>query len=93
MTFLHAQSTSEETTTITITNARQTTYEKNKKEKDDQESSEDSQDSIVLEGSAVGVFKADSDTFSYGTWTGSAKSVKLTATGTGKINTITVTYE
>ncbi len=51
MTFLHAQSTSEETTTITITNARQTTYEKNKKEKDDQESSEDSQDSIVLEGS------------------------------------------
>ncbi len=51
MTFLHAQSTSSETTTITITNARQTTYEKNKKEKNSEESSEDSQDSIVLEGS------------------------------------------
>jgi hypothetical protein len=49
--------------------------------------------SIVLAGSAVGVFKADSGTFSSGTWTGSATSVELTATGTGKINTITVTYE
>ena len=51
MTFLHAQSTSEETTVITITNARQTTYEKNDKNKDEENSSEESQDSIVLEGS------------------------------------------
>ena len=51
MTSLYAQSTSEETTTITITNARQTTYEKSAKNKDDEDSSEDSQDSIILEGS------------------------------------------
>ena len=30
---------------------------------------------------------------SSGTWTGSASSVTLTATNTGKIDTITVTYE
>ena len=51
MTSLYAQTTSEETTTITITNARQTTYEKSGKNKDDEDSSEDSQDSIILEGS------------------------------------------
>ncbi len=45
MTCLYAQSSSEEVTVITITNARQTTYEKNEK------SSDDSQDTIVLEGS------------------------------------------
>ena len=50
--FLFAQET--ETTTITITNARQTTYEKsgkNNDSEDDNSDSEDSQDSIVLEGS------------------------------------------
>ena len=51
MTSLYAQASSEETTTITITNARQTTYEKSGKNKDDEDSSEDSQDSIILEGS------------------------------------------
>ena len=49
---LYAQA-SEETTVITIKNARQTTYEKNKKsskEDDEEEKDEDSQDTIVLEG-------------------------------------------
>ena len=49
--------------------------------------------SIVLTGGTTGVFTANSGEFSNGTWTGSASSVTLTATGTGKINTITVTYE
>ena len=49
--------------------------------------------SIVLTGATVGGFSAEPATFSAGTWTGSAKSVTLTATGTEKINTISVTYE
>ena len=48
--------------------------------------------SIVLAGTTVGVFTANVGTFSAGTWTGNAASVTLTATNTGKINTITVTY-
>ncbi len=49
--------------------------------------------SIVMTGSATGAFTAATGDFSDGTWTGNASSVTLTATGTGKINTITVTYE
>ena len=55
--------------------------------------------SIVLAGNAVGSFTYDGSdgAFSSGTWTaGSGKtatSVELTATNTGKINTITVSYE
>ena len=58
--FIYAQEKTEETTVITIKNARQTTYEKSKKsskENDeqkegnkDEEKDEDSQDTIVLEG-------------------------------------------
>lgn len=48
--------------------------------------------SIVLNGATVGVFSANDGTFSNGTWSGDAASVTLTATGTGKINTIKVTY-
>ena len=58
--FIYAQEKTEETTVITIKNARQTTYEKNKKsskendeqkeENKDEEKDEDSQDTIVLEG-------------------------------------------
>lgn len=48
---------------------------------------------ITLAGNAVNGFTASTGTFSSGSWTGSANSVTLTATGTGKINTITVTYE
>ena len=50
LTSLYSQSSSE-VTTITITNARQTTYEKNNKNKEGEDTSDDSQDSIVLEGS------------------------------------------
>ena len=46
-----------------------------------------------MTGGTTGVFTADSGDFSAGTWTGSASSVTLTATNTGKIDTITVTYE
>ena len=49
--------------------------------------------SIVLSGGATNKFTANVGTFSNGTWEGSASSVTLTATDTGKINTITVTYE
>ena len=49
--------------------------------------------SIVLAGNTVGGFTANGGTFSAGTWEGSSSSVELTATGTEKINTITVTYE
>ena len=48
--------------------------------------------SIVLAGAAVNVFSANDGSFSAGTWAGSSNSVELTATGTGKINTITITY-
>ena len=58
--FIYSQEKTEETTVITIKNARQTTYEKNKKsskendeqkeENKDEEKDEDSQDTIVLEG-------------------------------------------
>lgn len=48
--------------------------------------------SIVLKGSTTNVFTANVGTFNSGTWTGEAQSVKLTATGTGKISTIEVTY-
>ena len=47
--------------------------------------------SIVLSGGTVNGFNANTGSFSSGTWTGSATSVTLTATGTEKINTITVT--
>ena len=49
--------------------------------------------SIVLTGTTINGFNADKGTFSSGTWTGSSSSVVFTATGTEKINTITVTYE
>ena len=49
--------------------------------------------SIVLSGGTVGGFTANVGSFSSGTWSGSASSVVLTATGTEKINTISVTYE
>jgi len=48
---------------------------------------------IELSGSAVNIFSATEGSFSNGTWTGSENSVTLTATSTGKINTIAVTYE
>lgn len=48
---------------------------------------------IVLAGNAASAFSTSVGSFNSGTWTGSATSVTLTATGTGKINTITVTYE
>ncbi len=48
--------------------------------------------SIVLSGSTTNPFTANEGQFSSGTWSGSANSVTLTATGTGKINTIAVTY-
>ena len=49
-------------------------------------------ESIVLAGSATANFSAQVGTFSNGTWSGSANSVTLTATNTGKINTISITY-
>ncbi len=48
---------------------------------------------IAITGGTVDVFSASTGTYSNGTWTGSANSVTLTATATGKINTIAVTYE
>ena len=63
MSFLYAQSNSSEVTTITITNARQTTYEKDEK---------NDQDSIILEGgveisvkkgNSVSEIKADKVTY------------------------------
>lgn len=47
---------------------------------------------IVLTGSVVNKFSTTVGSFSDGTWEGDEASVKLTATDTGKINTITVTY-
>lgn len=47
---------------------------------------------IVLAGNTVGGFTANVGSFDAGTWEGAATSVVLTATGTEKINTITVTY-
>lgn len=49
--------------------------------------------SIVMTGGTTNKFTANVGTFSNGTWEGSASSVTLTATDTGKIDTITVTYE
>ena len=49
--------------------------------------------SIVMTGGTTNKFTANVGTFSNGTWAGSASSVTLTATDTGKIDTITVTYE
>ena len=49
--------------------------------------------SISLTGSATGNFTANVGSFSSGTWAGSSNSVTLSATNTGKINTIAVTYE
>ncbi len=48
---------------------------------------------IVFAGNAVNAFSTSAGSFDSGTWTGSAESVTFTATGTGKISTITVTYE
>lgn len=49
--------------------------------------------SIVLAGTTVNGFTCGAvGTFSAGTWSGSAATVTLTATGTERINTITVTY-
>jgi len=48
---------------------------------------------IVLAGNTVNGFSANVGTFKSDTWTGDASSVTLTATGTEKINTITVTYD
>lgn len=47
---------------------------------------------VVLAGNTVSGFTANVGSFSSGTWTGEAATVVLTATGTEKINTITVTY-
>ena len=50
---------------------------------------------ITIAGSAVGNFSVNSGTYSSGSWsngTTGASSVTFTATNTGKINTITVTY-
>lgn len=47
--------------------------------------------SIVISGGSVNSFTANIGDFSSGTWTGAATSVTLTATGTGKINTVKVT--
>ena len=47
---------------------------------------------IELAGGTVNVFTADGGKFADGVWEGDASEVTLTATGTGKINTITVTY-
>ena len=49
--------------------------------------------SIVITGGTTNKFTANVGAFSNGTWEGSASSVTLTATDTGKIDTITVTYE
>lgn len=49
--------------------------------------------SIVISGGTTNKFTANVGAFSNGTWEGSASSVTLTATDTGKIDTITVTYE
>ena len=46
---------------------------------------------IVLKGGTVGGFTASAGEFSGGTWSGLETEVTLTATGTEKINTITVT--
>lgn len=46
---------------------------------------------IVFAGGTVTVFKASDGTISNGVWSGSAKSVTFTLTGTAKINTIKVT--
>ena len=47
---------------------------------------------IELAGATVNVFSADAGSMTDGVWEGSSSEVVLTATGTGKINTITVTY-
>ena len=51
---------------------------------------------ITITGSTVNVFTVNAGTYSAGTWTKDDKnpvtSVTFTATGTGKINTITVSY-
>ena len=50
---------------------------------------------ITIAGSAVGNFSVNNGTYSSGSWsngTTGASSVTFTATNTGKINTITVTY-
>ena len=47
---------------------------------------------IELAGATVNVFSANIGTITGGVWEGSSSEVVLTATGTGKINTITVTY-
>ena len=56
---LHAQAASEEVTVITITNARQTTYEKDEKEGQDSIVLEGSVDISVKKGSTVSEIKAD----------------------------------
>ena len=48
---------------------------------------------VVFAGATTNVFTANIGTLSNSTWTGEAASVTFTATNTGKINTITVTYE
>ena len=48
---------------------------------------------VVFAGTTTNVFTANVGTWSNPTWTGDAASVTFTAAGTGKINTITVTYE
>ncbi len=48
---------------------------------------------VVFAGTTTDVFTANVGTLSNSTWTGDAASVTFTATATGKINTITVTYE
>jgi len=48
---------------------------------------------IVITGGATNVFTVNPSGYNNGTWSGSANSVSFTATGTGKINTIAVTYQ
>ena len=48
---------------------------------------------VKFVGAKINVFNADSGTYSNGEWTGSANSVKFTATGTANIDSATITYE
>ena len=47
---------------------------------------------IKLVGNAVNVFTVSTGNISSGVWSGESESVTFTATGTGKFNTVTVTF-
>lgn len=46
---------------------------------------------IVFSGDKIGVFTADSGTYSNGTWTGNANSVTFTASNTAEVSTVVLT--